>query len=157
MELFVGFDLTRIMVEGSREGLYDAATAFCEALVQTSSEEEKLGTDLSHLWNDTITPQRAKILLKSAQKVHDHKLDKQGQFGQLRRCNKYPFDPKLRKKKKYQKDYYYTKIVDRATQWYYERAEVGNETAKKELKISTGLQVDTPCRGGQLRVHISFD
>ena len=92
------------MVEGSREGLYDAATAFCEALVQTSSEEEKLGTDLSHLWNDTITSKRAKILLKSAQKVHDHKLDKQGQFGLLRRCNKYPFDPKLRKKKKYKKE-----------------------------------------------------
>ena len=61
---------------------------------------------------------------------------------------------KLRKKKKYRKGYSYPKIVDRATQLYYDTAAVKNETAKREMKISTGLQVDTLCRGGQLRVFI---
>ena len=150
--LVLGFDLTRISAEASNEQLYDAATAFFEQLVKKSGEEQRLGTDLSHLWNETFTPERAQILLNTARKIHDHKLDKQGQFGALRQCNQYPFDPKLRKKKKFRREYNYTKILDRKTQLYYDINFRKNDTVKAIQKISTKLQVRKLCRGGHLRV-----
>jgi len=39
--------------------------------------------------------------VKNAKQIHDHNLDNKGAIGSSWRCNKVPFDPKLRKKKKY--------------------------------------------------------
>ena len=39
--------------------------------------------------------------IQTSKKIHDHYLDKSGVVGVGHRCNRLPFDSKLRKKKKY--------------------------------------------------------
>ena len=145
--------MTRLAYEGNNNKLYDAATAFFELLVQKSTEEQKLGIQtISHLFDHKVEPRRNKILMDSVKKVHDHELDKHGQFGQQRRCNQYPFDEKLRKKKKFKEGYNYTKILDRkAMEIFFDK-----KTQKSTIdhKISTQIQVDKLCRGTQLRVKL---
>ena len=41
------------------------------------------------------------VRIRDAKKIHDHFLDKSGVVGSSHRCNRLPFDEKLRKKKKY--------------------------------------------------------
>ena len=84
--------------------------------------------------------------------MHDNRLDNKGQFGLLRRCNQYPFDPKLRKKKKFRQEYNATVILDRKTLNYFFHPK-RHETKGTERRISTQLQVDKLCRGTQLRVN----
>ena len=95
--------MTRLAYEGTSNELYDASVSFFELLVEKSLEEVKLGIEtISHLYDYQVEPTRYKILLNTTKKLHDDKLDKRGQFGLERRCNQFPFDPQLKKKKKFQ-------------------------------------------------------
>ena len=133
--------------------LYDAAVEGFEHLVKKSDEETKLGIkSFDLLFNHKVEPERMRILMNTTKKRRDHKLDKQGQFGGLRRCNQYPDDQKLRKKKKFRKGYNPLTLRDRATVKH--RLLYGTTPEKiSEVKIATQLQVDKLCRGGQLRVN----
>ena len=150
--IILAFDLTRFAYEATNKELYDAAVESFEHLVKKAEEEKKSGIEsFEHLFKYKVEPERMKILLNTTKKAHDHKLDKQGQFGTLRRCNQYPYDLQLRKKKKFKKGYNPLIIRDRITtkQHTYE-----TKPEKRSLgKIATQLQVDKLCRGGQLRVH----
>ena len=135
--------------------MYGVSAGFFEVLVQKSIAEKTLGTDSSHIYNYKAQPQIAKSQLMAIQKIHDHTLDKRGQFnGMQRRLNQYPFDPELRKKRKFWKELNATMILDRETLQYYDRTSKHNETNRQTYQISTQLQVDKLCRGGQLRVMI---
>ena len=148
----LAFDLTHFAYEATKNELYDAAVENFEQLVKKSEEENKLGIEsFDLLFKYKVEPERMKILLNTTKKSHDHKLDKQGQFGNMWRCNQYPYDPELRKKKKFKKAYNPEIILDRKTikhSYLYE-----NKPEKiSKVKIATQLQVDKLCRGGQLRV-----
>ena len=148
----LAFDLVRMAYEGVNHELYDAAVAFFELLVVKSLEERNAGIEtIGHLYNHKNEVERFQILLNSTKKAHDHKLDKRGQFDRLRRCNQYPYDPELRKKKKFQKEYNATVIRDRQTVKYFFGAQ-RNDKHEEEIAISTMIQVDKLCRGNQLRV-----
>ena len=139
ISIILAFDLTRFAYGSMQNGLYDAAVESFEHLVKKSEEEKKSGIEnFDHLFKHKVEPKKMKILLNTAKKAHDHKLDKQGQFGVLRRCNQYPFDPQLRKKKKFKKGYSPVKKRKPKT--------------PSEVRIATQLQVDKLCRGDQLRV-----
>ena len=108
-------------------------------------------TTIDHLFQHKVDDQKYKIHLNTTKKVHDDRLDKRGQFSRQRRCNQYPFDPELRKKKKFKKGYNATIITSRGlVKQYMSIKGQGPET--DEFMISTQLQVDKLCRGGQLRV-----
>ena len=145
------FDLTRMAYEATRNNLYDAAIERFEHLVKKSEEEKESGIEIfEHLYQHKVEPERNKVILNTTKKVHDHKLDKLGQFGQTRRCNQYPFDPELRKKKKFKKKFNPIILRDRATVRV--RIYDTDEEQRSQVKIATQLQVDQLCRGGQLRV-----
>ena len=151
--LISAFDLERIAYEGINNELFDAAVEFLEQLVRKSEEEKKLGIEtIDHLFQHKVDVHKYKIHLSTTKKVHDDRLDKRGQFSRQRRCNQYPFDPELRKKKKFKKGYNATLITSRGlVKQYMHSAKVQGPVAD-EFMISTQLQVDKLCRGGQLRV-----
>jgi hypothetical protein len=153
MNIILAFDLTRFAYEATENELYDAAVESFEHLVKKSEQEKKSGIEsIDWLFKHKVEPQKSRILLNTTKKAHDHKLDNQGQYGSQRRCNQYPFDPKLRKKKKFKKGYNPMIILDRLTT----QKAILHETKPEKLaesKIATHLQVDKLCRGGQLRVH----
>ena len=151
--LISAFDLERIAYEGIKNELFDAAVEFLEQLVRKSEEEKKLGIEtIDHLFQHKVDVHKYKIHLSTTKKVHDDRLDKRGQFSRQRRCNQYPFDPELRKKKKFKKGYNATLITSRGlVKQYMHSAKVQGPVAD-EFMISTQLQVDKLCRGGQLRV-----
>ena len=147
--------MERISYSGINHQLYDAAVEFLEKLVTKSREEIKLGfKSMDHLFGHKVQLQHYKVHLNTTKKVHDDFLDKRGQYSRQRRCNQYPFDPVLRKKKKFKKGYNATLINSRRLVKYFNMAinEKGNTTKMDEYQISTQLQVDKLCRGGQLRV-----
>ena len=156
INIILAFDLTRLAYQATENELYDAAVENFEQLVKKSEEEKKSGIEsFDYLFKHKVEPERMKILLNTTKKVHDDKLDKMGQFGGIRRCNQYPFDPQLRKKKKFNNAYIPLKIRNRVT-----AKNALNETKPEKLSEVkqvdyrfTQLQVDKLCRGGQLRVH----
>ena len=140
------FDLERMAYQGIKNKLYDAAVEFLEKLVEKAEKERKLGiTSIDYLFNHKVDDQTYKTHLKVTKKIHDDLLDRKGQFSIQRRCNQYPFDPELRKKKKFKRGYNATSILTR-------KAMSSFSDDPEKYRISTQLQVDKLCRGGQLRV-----
>ena len=76
------------------EGYYDTGVEWLELARDKLGMEE----DLDFL-EGGIKQLEDHIL--TAKKIHDHYLDKTGVVGAKHRCNRLPFDDKLRKKKKY--------------------------------------------------------
>ena len=147
--------MERISYSGINHQLYDAAVEFLEKLVKKSEEEINIGiTGIDHLFGYKVQLQHYKIHLNTTKKVHDDFLDKRGQYSRQRRCNQYPFDPVMRKKKKFKKGYNATVINSRRLVKYFNMAinKNGENEKMDEYQISTQLQVDKLCRGGQLRV-----
>ena len=109
---------------------------------------------MNHLFGHKVELQHYIKRLNTTKKIHDDRLDKRGQYSRERRCHQYPFDPMLRKKKKFQKGYNATLINTRSAVKYFTMEMNKNRNTKKmdEYEISTQLQVDKLCRGGQLRV-----
>jgi len=148
------FDLERIAYQGINHQLYDAAVEFLEKLVEKSDEEKKLGIKtIDHLFNHKVDSQKYKTHLSTTKKVHDDRLDKRGQFSRNRRCNQYPFDPELRKKKKFKKGYNATLIDTRSKAKSYMGLK-GQSEKMDEYEINTQIQVDKLCRGGQMRTPL---
>ena len=144
--------MERIAYQGINHQLYDAAVEFLEKLVEKSDEERKLGIkSIDHLFNHKVDSQKYKTHLITTKKVHDDRLDKRGQFSRNRRCNQYPFDPELRKKKKFKKGYNATLIDTRSKAKSYMGLK-GQSEKMDEYEINTQIQVDKLCRGGQMRV-----
>ena len=142
---------------GINEHLYDAAIAFFDVLIPKSIQEKASGIDtIDHLFGHKVDPEHYMILLNTTKKVHDHKLDKKGQFGREWRCNQYPYDPELQKKKKFENKYNATIVLDRATTEYF-MSPRRNQKDGEAMQISTQLQVDKLCRGGQLRVRQCYN
>ena len=133
--------------QGINNKLFDAAVEFLEKLIEKAEKERKVGiTSIDYLFNHKVDDQAYKTHLKVTKKVHDDMLDKKGQFSNHRRCNQYPFDPELRKKKKFKRGYNATSILTRKA-----IRSLRSDNPEK-YQISTQLQVDKLCRGGQLRV-----
>jgi len=140
------FDLERMAYQGINNKLFDAAVEFLEKLIEKAGKERKVGiTSIDYLFNHKVDDQAYKTHLKVTKKVHDDMLDKKGQFSNHRRCNQYPFDPELRKKKKFKRGYNATSILTRKA-----IRSLRSDNPEK-FQISTQLQVDKLCRGGQLR------
>ena len=153
--VILAFDLHVLAVQASNNELYDASAAFFELLLRQTENEEKLGKlNYSHLWNFKITVQRAEQLVKLAYKVHDEKLIKRGQYGRKHRCNKHPFDPNVKKKKRYRDPANVTTILDRETLDYLVLVKERKPIVDIDFQISTTMQVDKLCRGTQLRVLV---
>ena len=151
--IFLAFDLVRLAFMGINEHLYDAAIAFFDVLIPKSIQEKASGIEtIDHLFGHKVDPEHYMILLNTTKKVHDHKLDKKGQFGREWRCNQYPYDPELQKKKKFENKYNATIVLNRATTKYF-MSPRRNQKDGEAMQISTQLQVDKLCRGGQLRVR----
>ena len=141
------FDLERIAYQGINNKLFDAAVEFLEKLVEKAEKEKKMGiTSIDFLFKHKVDDQAYKTHMKVIKKIHDDMLDRQGQFSINRRCNQYPFDPELRKKKKFKRGYNATIILTRKAM-----RSLKSDNPEK-YQISTQLQVDKLCRGGQLRV-----
>ena len=66
-------------------------------------EETVRGDDFSWLYDYSPDPDRLSRLTASTKKVHDHMLDTRGMKARLMRTHQYPYDKKLRKKKKFKK------------------------------------------------------
>ena len=154
-DFIAAFDLERMADSAIANQLFDAAVVFLEKLVKKSEEEINIGIlRMDNLFHHKVELQKYRVHLNATKKEHDYWLDKRGQYGIERRCNQYPFDPVLRKKKKFKKGYNATLINSRRLVKYFNMAinEKGNTTKMDEYQISTQLQVDKLCRGGQLRV-----
>ena len=137
--------------------LFDAAVEFLEELVKTSEQEINLGiSSVNDLFHHKVELQKYRINLKTTKKVHDGWLDKRGQYGIERRCNQYPFDSRLRKKKKFRKNYNAPVINSRKEIKRYATL-IERSDKIDEYHISTQLQVDKLCRGSQLQVIPEFD
>ncbi len=90
------------------------------------------------------------------EKVHDHYLNTRGMMGRLYRTHQYPYDKKLRKKKKFKKGFQLEEPV--LTREKLEEAVVKSEHSTEEaqkLNFASEVQMDQLCRGNQLRVRQS--
>ena len=148
---FPAFDLYKMASEGHDSFLYDASTEFFMAAAEKALEEEKSGVDLKHLFGYVPESKTLFNMVKTARKIHDHQLDKKGPVGHTRRTNLLPFDEKLRKKKKFKKDFKpKLTILDRETMDYYHNKRT--EDMVKDYYEASSYQADQLCRGKQLRV-----
>ena len=89
-----GEELYQIGVSSVNEGYYDTGIEWLQlarAKVALEDKLEFLDGGIKQL-DDHI---------KTAKQIHDHYLDKTGEVGAKHRCNRLPFDEKLRRKKKY--------------------------------------------------------
>ena len=89
-----GEELYQIGVSSVNEGYYDTGIEWLQLARARLALEDKLDFldgGIKQL-DDHI---------KTAKQIHDHYLDKTGEVGAKHRCNRLPFDEKLRKKKKY--------------------------------------------------------
>ena len=106
------------------------------------------------MWDFKTSSQKASELVQTAHKVHDDQLVKNGQYGIQQRCNQYPFDPKIRRLKKFRSQYNVTSVLDRDRLQYFMRKELETQTIDRDFKIATQIQADRLCRGAQLRVTL---
>ena len=156
-DLIVAFDLERMADSAFENLLFDAAVKFLEELVKKSEDEINSGIlKMDNLFNHKVDLQKYRMHLNTTKKVHDDWLDKRGQYGIKRRCNKYPFDSRLRKKKKFRKNHNAPVINSRKEIERYATLK-GQADRNVEYQIATQLQVDKLCRGSQLRVITKFD
>ena len=137
--------------------LFDAAVEFLEQLVKKAEQEINFGiTSMDDLFHHKVELQNYKIHLNTTKKIHDDWLDKRGQYGIERRCNQYPFDSRLKKKKKFRKNYNAPIINSRKEIKRYATL-IGRSDKIDKYHISTQLQVDKLCRGSQLQVIPEFN
>eukprot|EP00095_Tigriopus_kingsejongensis_P006819 maker-scaffold82_size396747-snap-gene-1.16 protein:Tk06819 transcript:maker-scaffold82_size396747-snap-gene-1.16-mRNA-1 annotation:"hypothetical protein DAPPUDRAFT_308081" len=133
------YDLARMGSEASANGLYDSAADMLELATNMAKKEVEEDVDLSYLLD--YTPN-----------VHDHFLDTRGQKSASHRTHQKPFDTKLRKKKKFKKEF---KLEDeilgrQKLDYYLSESEKQSEMAQKFNFISE-VHKDDLCRGKQLR------
>ena len=88
-----GEELYQIGVSSVNEGYYDTGIEWLQLARARVAQEE------SPSWISGIKQLDRHI--KQAKQIHDHYLEKTGVVGAKHRCNRLPFDEKLRKKKKY--------------------------------------------------------
>ena len=135
--------------------LYDAATTFFETLVEKAKQEESFGIhNYPHIYHQPVQSARADSLWRSTMRLHDHMLETQGPFGRHRRCHEYPFNTKLRKKRKYSKRFTPVKVMDRETLEYYMVMKRNDEPSMLAYHTATQYQVDQLCSGKQIKVNI---
>ena len=88
-------ELLQIGISSINAGVFDAGVEWLK-LAQTT---------IGQVHNEDVfmTPdmQNIKTRLREAQKIHDHMLDHRGVVSGTHRCNRLPFNEKLRKKKKF--------------------------------------------------------
>lgn len=145
------FDLSRMALEASAHGLYDASAAFLEEATKKAALEAKEKIDLSHLFGYNLTLKELQHMTTTAKKVHDEILVKRGMKSSHHRTFQYPFDPKLKKKKKFSKVKEMEIILDRAGWADLETKSQKDEDAKVKFIITQENQRDKLCRGQQLR------
>ncbi len=95
-------------------------------------------------------------LTASVKKAHDHYLDTRGMMGRLHRTHQFPYDKKLRKKKKFKKGF---KLEDPVlTRAALDKAMTEKQrdqgSAAQRLNFVTEVQMDQLCRGKKLRVRV---
>ena len=94
------------------------------------------------------------VRIRDAKKIHDHFLDKSGVVGASHRCNRLPFDEKLRKKKKYKAAKKIRERVKRPKNYFPLFAEVNEALGLKvenSSKKSLRDNFEAGCSGEQLR------
>lgn len=87
-------ELLQIGVSAVNEGYFDTGVEWIELAkgkLFASSEDVFMTEDLKQIDSRE----------KHSKQIHDHMLDHRGAVGAMHRCNRLPFDSKLRKKKKY--------------------------------------------------------
>ena len=89
-----GEELYQIGVSSVNEGYYDTGIQWLEL----ARDKLVMGENLDFLDGGI---KQLDNHIKAAKQIHDHYLDKSGVVGAKHRCNRLPFDEKLRKKKKY--------------------------------------------------------
>jgi len=157
--------------EAEAHRLFDSACDFLGLAVDLAKEKEE---DLSFLFDqgqnldelEKFLEQTKKVKLRvdillmhfyndnnNYYKVHDHWLDRRGMKGRLYRTHQYPYDAKLRKKKKFRKAFKLEEpILSRErTERMQARMEADNEVYA-EWNFKSEVQLDELCRGKQLRV-----
>ena len=135
-------------------GLYDAAAPFFTYLIsKTLEKKHALFADEHYFFGHKADLKRYESDLIKAKKKHDHFLQTKGQFGKKTRCNKYPYDFKVKRKMgplnghKDPNITYRMKSNRHDTTWF-------NDYSKD--MISTVMNVDVLCRGGHLRVNDNY-
>ena len=94
------------------------------------------------------------VRIRDAKKIHDHFLDKSGVVGSTHRCNRLPFDEKLRKKKKYKAAKKNREKVKRLKNYFPLFAEVNEALGLKVENVSQRSirdNFEAGCSGEQLR------
>ena len=89
-----GEELYQIGVRAINEGHYDTGIVWLELAYDKLKNNPFDGMK-------TVDLEDLKKSIKTAKTIHDHYLEKAGVVGAKHRCNRVPFDEKLRKKKKY--------------------------------------------------------
>lgn len=75
-----------------RHELYNAGVAFYEILVRKLKKGEQLEIELpSYFGKSKLTYKLSKHFLKTAKETHNRVLKDKGPYGNLHRCNEYPF------------------------------------------------------------------
>ena len=140
-------ELYQIGVSTINAGYYDTGIEWLElARQKIRAEKEKIfmTEDLSAI--DTR--------IRDAKKIHDHFLDKSGVVGAGHRCNRVPFDEKLRRKKKYKAAKKNKEKVKKPKNYYplyEESSEILGLKVENSSKKSIRDNFEDCCNGLQLR------
>ena len=140
-------ELYQIGVSTVNSGHYDTGIEWLELTSQ------KIKTDHEKLFM-TEDLKLIESRIRDAKKIHDHFLDKAGVIGATHRCNRVPFDEKLRKKKKYKVAKKNREKVKRAKNYfplYQEVNEILGLKVKNSSKKSIRDNFEDGCNGVQLR------
>lgn len=143
--------------EAGENGLHDSSCDMLEAAVELAEAEIAANVDFSWLFEPVQSPEVLRKVTDTAKKVHDHHLDKRGMKSRTHRSHQYPYDKKLRKKKKFKKAFSLEEpILSREKLEFYQNKAQDNDDYSAKLNFASEVQMDELCRGKQLRVRVHY-